>query len=125
LSLPVRDLKEAKRFYTHVLGCSLGRERDGWFDVDFYGCQLTLHERPDEVLGPDQRGVRHFGVTLPEDQWKALVARVRAHGVDFVRGPSTEGAGTAREQSKALIEDPSGNAIELKTYRDPGAALAP
>jgi extradiol dioxygenase family protein len=36
----------------------------------------------------------------------------------------TDGAGTPREQTKAMIADPSGNAIELKSYADPAAALA-
>ena len=47
-----------------------------------------------------------------------------AEGTPFVREPTTDYAGTAREQRKAMVADPSGNAIELKTYRDPGAALA-
>jgi len=30
--------------------------------------------------------------------------------------------GTPREQHKAMVCDPSGNAIEVKAYADPGAA---
>ena len=124
LALPVRDLDEARRFYAEVLGCPIGRVRPGWLDVAFFGCQLTLHERPDEVPRPDDRGVRHFGVTLQEDAWRRLLRRIEAHGVGFVRTPTTDLAGTPREESKATIVDPSGNVIELKTYRDPGAALS-
>ncbi len=125
LSLPVGDLGEARRFYVDVLGCELGRVRDGFIDVFFFGCQVTLHERPDELLTPDQRGVRHFGVTLPdEDRWRHLVERLRADGAPFLREPAIDYAGTPRQQRKAMVADPSGNAIELKTYRDPGAALA-
>ena len=124
LSLPVGDLAEARRFYVDVLGCELGRVRDGFIDVFFFGCQLTLHERPAELLSPDQRGVCHFGVTLPEDRWCQLVDRLRADGAPFLREPATDHAGTPRQQRKAMVADPSGNAIELKTYDDPGAALA-
>jgi extradiol dioxygenase family protein len=93
--------------------------------VFFYGCQVTLHERPGELLTPEQRGVRHFGVTVSAGEWRTLVERLRAAGVPFLREPATDHAGTPREQAKAMIADPSGNAIEFKTYRDPGAALGP
>ena len=59
LSIPVRDLEESRRFYVDVLGCEPGRVQDRSLDVFFFGCQVTLHERPAEVLAPEQRGVRH------------------------------------------------------------------
>jgi hypothetical protein len=124
MSLPVRDLEEAKQFYVEVLGCPLGRIGDRWLDVFFFGCQVTLHERPDELLSPAQRGVRHFGVTVGEGEWQDLLDRFLASGAPFIREPATDYAGTAREQTKAMVADPSGNAIEIKTYKDPGAALA-
>jgi len=123
LSLPVRDLEESRRFYVDLLGCEPGRVRDGFLDVFFFGCQVTLHERPAELLAPEQRGVRHFGVTLAEDLWRDLVDRLRAGGTPFLREPATDYVGTPREQLKAMVADPSGNAIELKTYKDPGSAL--
>ena len=36
---------------------------------------------------------------------------------------STDDAGLPTEQTKAKFADPSGNVIELKTYRDVDAAL--
>ena len=122
LSLPVRDLEEAKGFYRDVLGCELGRVHDTWFDAFFFGCQLTLHERPDEVRAPEDQGVRHFGVTLTGHRWRLLVSRLRAEGVPFLREPAADYVGTPREQHKAMVCDPSGNAIEVKTYADPRAA---
>ena len=123
LSIPVRGLEESRRFYVDVLGCQPGRVQDRSLDVFFFGCQVTLHERPAEVLAPEQRGVRHFGVTLTAAQWRVLVDRLRADGAPFVQEPATDYAGTDREQLKAMVADPSGNAIELKTYKDPSAAL--
>jgi hypothetical protein len=54
VSIPVRDLAEARRFYLDVLDCGPGRERTGWCDVWFYGMQITLDERPDEALTDEQ-----------------------------------------------------------------------
>ena len=121
LSLPVTDLDTALAFYVGVLGCPSGRRRDGWADVDFYGCQLTLQERPDEV--PPTPGSRHFGVTLDRADWERLVERLSAAGVRWLSEPATSYAGTDREQTKAMLADPSGNAVELKTYADVDAAL--
>jgi extradiol dioxygenase family protein len=124
LSLPVRDLAESARFYADVLGCEVGRVRDGWLDVWFYGMQVTLQERPEQVLPDDQRGVRHFGVTLPPDDLAALLDRLARHEVRWLAAVSTDHAGTPREQTKAKLLDPSGNAIEIKAYADPAAAFA-
>lgn len=124
LSLPVRDLAECRAFYVDVLGCELGRERPTFIDVWFYGLQLTLQEHPDQVLPDEQRGVRHFGVTLSADELAELLARLDTHTVRWLSPVSTDYAGTPQEQTKAKVLDPSGNAIELKTYVDPAAAFA-
>jgi extradiol dioxygenase family protein len=123
LSLPVRDLPESIDFYVESLGCSLGRVRDEFADIWFYGMQVTLHARPEPVLASKQNGVRHFGVTLATEQMQALLARVEARGVAFASPVSTDYPGTPREQTKAKILDPSGHAIEIKTYVDADAAL--
>lgn len=123
LSLPVRDVDEARAFYVDVLGCEGGRVRDGWVDVWFFGMQLTLQERPDQVVPLDEAGVRHFGVMLPSGDLTALLERVGFGDVTWLSEPSTQYAGTPREQTKAKLADPSGNVIELKTYPDPAAAL--
>ena len=123
LSLPVRDLDESKHFYVDVLGCPVGRERPGFIDVWFYGLQLTLQDRPEQVLPAEQRGVRHFGVALSADDFAALLARLESHEVEWLSEVSTDHLGTPQEQTKAKILDPSGNAIELKTYADLSSAF--
>ena len=123
LSLPVRDLSESIDFYTNVLGCEIGRVRERFVDVWFFGMQVTLHCRPAEVVSDEDRGVHHFGVTLSADDLHRLVDRAEAHGVTFLSELSTDHPGTPLEQTKAKVLDPSGNAIELKTYVDPAAAL--
>jgi extradiol dioxygenase family protein len=122
LSIPVRDLAEARAFYVDLLGCRPGRWRDDWGDVWFYGLQLTLHERPEQVSA--EPGVRHFGVTLPGPELAALLARLDHEPLVWARPVQTDHAGTGREQTKAMVLDPSGNAIELKTYVDPEVAFA-
>lgn len=122
LSVPVRDLDEARAFYVGTLGCQAGRVRAGFADVWFYGLQLTLQHRPDEV-SPVPGGSRHFGVTLGRADFDSVTARLAAGGVTWVDPVHTDDAGLVTEQTKAKIADPSGNVIELKTYRDVEAAL--
>ncbi len=123
LSIPVRDLDEARNFYVHVLGCQSARARADFTDVWFYGMQITLQDRPDEVVAMPTHGCRHFGVTLGREEFDAIVARLRTQGVDWASPVTTDDEGLATEQTKGKIADPSGNVIELKTYRDVDAAL--
>lgn len=123
LSVAVRDLSESVDFYVESLGCRLGRVREDFADVWFYGMQLTLHARPDQVLPAARHGVRHFGVTLDAEELHAMVAKLESRNVPFVSALSTDYLGTAREQTKAKVVDPSGNVIELKTYVDPVVGL--
>jgi extradiol dioxygenase family protein len=125
VSVAVRDLEEATAFYTDVLGCDVGRATDDFVDVWFFGMQLTLHAAPEQVLTDAQRGVRHFGVTLGAGDLRSLLSSARENGAVFLSEPTTDYAGTPREQTKAKILDPSGNAIELKTYVDVESALGP
>jgi uncharacterized protein len=115
LSIPVRDVEEARAFYVHTLGCRSARARAGFTDVWFFGMQVTLQDRAG--------GSRHFGVTLGRDEFDETVARVVSSGTEWLVPVSTDDEGQPTEQTKAKLADPSGNVIELKTYRDVDAAL--
>ncbi len=123
LSIPVRDIEEARDFYVHALGCQPARQRADFVDVWFFGLQVTLHDRPDEATGLVPGSSRHFGVTLGRDEFDQLVERLEASGVEWVSPVTTDDAGLLTEQTKAKVVDPSGNVIEVKTYRDVQAAL--
>jgi uncharacterized protein len=122
LSIPVRDVEEARAFYVDALGCQVARSRADFADVWFHGMQVTLQHRPDEA-GLQPGGSRHFGVTLTRDEFDAAVDRATSAGVTWLVPVSTDDAGRPTEQTKAKLTDPSGNVIELKTYPDIRAAL--
>ena len=123
LSIPVRDMGEARDFYVHTLGCQAARARPDFTDIWFFGMQVTLQDRPDEATGLVPGGSRHFGVTLGRDDFDAAVARLEEADVAWLAPVSTDGSGTESEQTKCKIADPSGNVIEFKTYRDVDVAL--
>ena len=125
LSIPVADLAAARRFYEEGLGCSVGRVRDDWLDVWFFGLQLTLQRRPDEVRGADDQGVRHFGVVLPDaDAFEAVVDRLDGFGAEWLARPSAHRAAELSGKVGGKVADPSGNVIEIKHYSDPTEFLA-
>jgi extradiol dioxygenase family protein len=119
----VRDIEEARDFYVRVLGCQAARQRNDFVDVWFFGLQLTLQDRPDEATGLVPGSARHFGVTLDRDEFDELVEHLEGGGVQWVVPVTTDDAGLQTEQTKAKIADPSGNVVEIKTYRDVRAAL--
>lgn len=118
LSIPVTELASARRFYVEVLGGTVGRENEEWLDILVWGHQITLQQRPEDVLPLAQQGKRHFGVVLPWIEWEREAARIGRLGVGVLEGPSIKMAGTDDEQGKFYLHDPSGNVIELKAYRN-------
>ncbi len=123
LSLPVRDLQEAERFYCGVLGARIGRRASDWIDALLWGHQITLQLRPDQVLPRERQGKRHFGVVLDWDDWQALADELQGTGAAMLSPPTTQFVGTPSEQAKLYLEDPSHNIIEIKAYRDPQKAI--
>jgi len=93
LSIPVRNLDEARNFYVDVLGCDAARGRPGYQDVWFFGMQVTLQHRADHVAAADPGSVRHFGVTLGREDFDALAARLYDRGARWVSPVSTDDEG--------------------------------
>ena len=62
--------------------------------------------------------VPHFGVVLTMPQWEDLAARFKAAGVRFGIEPYVRFKGQVGEQATMFFTDPSGNALEFKSFRD-------
>lgn len=119
LSIPVSDLDDTRRFYVEAFGCRVGRVREDWIDVWFFGMQLTLLLRPDEVQLPAEQGVRHFGVVLSDAAtYLAVIERLKVAGVDWMSEPAAHEAVSLSGKVGGKLADPSGNVIEVKYYDD-------
>jgi extradiol dioxygenase family protein len=129
IAVQVRDITEARRFYKDILGCTEGRSDIDWADFNLYGHQFVCHLNPN--LGKDGRLTSHFnpvdghgvpvphcGVVLRMEQWSALAERLARLGVEFVVEPYTRFEGQVGEQSTMFFLDPTGNALEFKSFRD-------
>ncbi len=124
LAFPVHDLAAARAFYGGVLGCPEGRSDAAWVDFDLFGHQIVAHLDPgvkrdafNPVDGHDVP-VPHFGVVLPMDAWRALADRLTAASTAFVIAPTIRFAGLPGEQATMFFRDPSGNALEFKSFAD-------
>jgi len=130
LAFPVRDLAEARAFYGGLLGCAEGRSAPDWVDFDFHGHQIVAHLAPPEAAAPtnavdgEQVPVRHFGVILDLDAWRALAERLKAAGTRFIIEPQIRFQGLPGEQATLFFLDPSGNALEFKAFADDAMVFA-
>jgi extradiol dioxygenase family protein len=130
-AFPVHDLEAARGFYGGLFGCPEGRSTDEWIDFDFFGHQIVAHLDPamaprrhhNEVDG-HHVPVPHFGAVLDMDRWQALADRLTAAGADFVIAPTVRFRDLPGEQATMFLLDPSGNAIEVKSMRDPDNLFA-
>lgn len=130
LAFPVDDLAATRRFYVELLGCRVGRSSDHWIDFDFFGHQITAHLSPGEAsaartnpVDGDQVPVRHFGAILPWEDWHQMADRLRGR-IAFLIEPHVRFRGEVGEQATMFFLDPSGNAIELKSFQDESQIFA-
>ena len=131
LAFPVNDLAQARAFYGGLLGCAEGRSSERWVDFDFYGHQVVAHLSPAEA-GQSQTSpvdghnvpVRHFGVILEWREWHRLAERLGGKGVEFIIEPGIRFQGQVGEQATMFFLDPSGNALEFKSFKDPRQVFA-
>ena len=131
LAFPINDIEETKSFYKKHFNCEIGREDKRWVDFDFYGHQLSAHLRPEELKNTKKNSVdgkdvpvRHFGVILEWETWHQLSSKLKENNVDFIIDPYIRFKGEIGEQATMFFLDPSGNALEFKSFKDSSQVFA-
>ena len=132
LAYPIKDKEETRRFYRDIIGCTQGREADKWIDFDFFGHQVSFHVKPESFDTTDATNlvdgkdvpVRHFGAILDWNNWHELRDRLIAEKTNFVIEPYIRFKGETGEQATMFFLDPSGNALEFKSFKDPSQVFA-
>lgn len=113
LSFVVPDKEEAKYFYIDVLGCTIGRDNQTWFDILFYGHQITIHQASENMQAFQ---IDHFGPILSKEEWLSTLKICESNNVQFVANSFVKNEGAEDESGKFLIKDPGGNTLEFKYY---------
>jgi len=130
LAFPVRDLEEARAFYRDVIGCTQGRETHNHIDFDMFGHHVVAHLVPGETrahaseFDGHEVPVPHFGLNLAREPWLALAERLKRSRCRFREYPHARLVGEVAEHDTLFVYDPSGNALEFKSFRDPSAVFA-
>ena len=131
LAIPVNDIESIRRFYTEVLGCSVGREAERWIDFNFFGHQVSAHVKPEATeqiptnpVDGESVPVRHFGLILEWHAWHNLVDKLDERSIEYLIKPTIRFKGQVGEQATFFIKDPSGNALEFKSFKDPNCLFA-
>jgi len=125
LAIPVRDLEATRRFYSETLGLTEGRSDTHWVDFNFFGHQLVIHldgQGPgggqNNPVDGKEVPVPHFGVVLEWEDFHLFAERLRSQGIEFVIEPYIRFEGLPGEQATMFFRDPSGNALEFKSFKD-------
>ncbi|MBT6178232.1 MAG: VOC family protein [Deltaproteobacteria bacterium] len=132
LAIPVLDLEATRAFYVDFLGSKQGRSAPRWIDFNFFGHQVSVHlvDEDENFVVPtngvdgDRVPARHFGVVLTWSDWQKLSSRLVQENTDFLIAPKIRFEGEPGEQGTFFLLDPSGNALEFKSFKEPERLFA-
>ena len=111
-SIPVRNLKEAKRFYTEVLGGEVILESNPKFaEVCVGGAVFGLSEQEGGWTAPNAE-FPHYAFTMTGEDFYAFIEHLKACGVRTHHPWTRHGV-----EALMYFRDPSGNLLELYCER--------
>ncbi len=127
----MKNKEETRVFYQDMFGVMIGREAEKWIDFDFFGHQVSFHLKPEalDTIETNQVDgktvpVRHFGVILPWKDWHKLAEYLKENDIEFIIEPYIRFEGKTGEQATMFFLDPSGNALEFKSFKDASQIFA-
>jgi uncharacterized protein len=121
VAVPCRDLEEARRWYSEVLGAQPVRVLKDRVTFSFGGVlQLVCHLERRAIVPNPRAYPRHHGLTfLRMEDFSRMKDHVKKLGVKFLVRPAVRFANTAHEHQTFMVVDPSGNVVEFKCYVRP------
>jgi len=126
IAIPVHNLPECRKFYREIIGCNEGRSSERWVDFNFFGHQLVIHYKPknnwNEIYSNPVDGknvpVPHYGVVLEWNVFHEFSEQLKSKEVEFIIEPYIRFKGQVGEQATMFFTDPSGNALEFKSFKN-------
>ncbi|QRM87957.1 glyoxalase [Lacinutrix sp. WUR7] len=125
IAIPVHNLEACRTFYKDVLNCEEGRSSDHWVDFNFFGHQLVIHYKaqstekaPTNAVDGKAVPIPHYGVVLDWDVFHAFAEDLKQKNIHFIIEPYIRFEGLVGEQATMFFNDPSGNALEFKAFKD-------
>lgn len=126
LAIPVRDLTATRVFYCDVLGCAAIRSDTRSIDFNFFGYPLSAQLVDDalervtdsQTIGPSGAVLPRFGLIIGWEDWHRAVDHLNYIGVGFNAPPQVLAKGLLEEHATFSLQDPGGNCLEFKAFRN-------
>lgn len=117
MTIAVRDLEPAMRFYGDVLGLR-EIERPGfdfsgaWYALGDRQLHLVVNEDAESLRDATEPNSREGHFALRVSDWEATVEHLKASGVEVIARPQN-----VTPWKQAYVADPDGNVVELNAER--------
>lgn len=112
--IPVKDKDASARFFARIMGLEFQGTRgsQGFVRVD-EAMMLRFDEKP--------RGHGHYGFYVSEDEFDAVLRRLRAENLTYGNSPTQQDnvVGSLDGGRRIFFTDPDGHSIELMTAPSP------
>mgnify|MGYP000167931342 FL=1 len=125
LAIPVNNLDKCRTFYRDVLELKEGRSSNHWIDFNFFGHQLVIHFKKNQTISKKSNPVDgkdvpvpHYGLILKWDEFHLFSEMLKNKKIVFIIEPYIRFKGLVGEQATMFFKDPSGNALEFKSFKD-------
>ena len=121
VAVPCRNLEEAARWYSEVLGARPVRILKDRVTFSFGGVlQLVCHLERRAIEANPRAYPRHHGLTfLRMEDFSRMKEHLERLGVKFLVRPALRFANSPHEHQTFMVVDPSGNVVEFKYYLKP------
>lgn len=124
LSLPCKDIKKTREFYSEILETNIGRITNNWIDVDLFGNQITFtksgefnFEFKNYRLGKQILPSFHFGIITNIDDFGKLYSRLFQLDIGTtVKTVFMEDS--IGEHLSFFVKDPNDYMIEFKCFKN-------
>jgi len=101
IALNVRQLDQAERFYTDILGFKVLKRFSKWLRhliLEVGNSQIALFEVPDLEIQPhidklSETGYMHFAFQIDKEMFQLAVKKLLANNIDIGGGPVRRGDG--------------------------------
>ncbi|MBD65754.1 MAG: glyoxalase [Halobacteriovoraceae bacterium] len=122
LAIPVHNLDLARNFYQNI-GATIGREGKHTLVMNLFQAQVVCHLSPEDFVSKPKMYPRHFGVIMERlsfltEKYHQLKEKMPEI---FFKELFVRNEGEFIEHTTFFVQDPSGNLIEFKNYKNQNA----
>jgi catechol 2,3-dioxygenase-like lactoylglutathione lyase family enzyme len=119
--VPARDRDSSARFFAEIFGLNVTAHGDYFTQVRIND-SLTFDFANSD--GADNGESHHYAFHISDEEFDAILSRVKARGIAYGSGPSSADDGKINSHRGGrgfYFEDPNGHLLEVMTVRETGS----